>query len=79
MVILNRMDVKPKDTTKPKIGRRKDLLLAANKNTGNISQKSNSPQIEESFKQKAHEYLRRGLSRAEFNRIGAMVDSSSFS
>ena len=74
MVILKRMDVNPKVTTQPKTGRRKDLLLAANKNTGNISQKSNSPQIEESFKQKAHEYLRRGLSRAEFNRIGAKVD-----
>ena len=74
MVILKRMYVKPKDTTKPKIRRRKDLLLAANKKTGNFSQKSNSPQIEESFKQKAREYLRRGLSRDEFNRIGANVD-----
>lgn len=74
MVILKRMYVKPKYTTKAKTGRRKDLLLAANKNTGNFSQNSNSFQIEESFKQKAHEYLRRGLSRAEFNRIGAKVD-----
>ena len=31
--------VEPKDTTKPKIRRRKDLLLAASKeNTGNLSQ-----------------------------------------
>ena len=33
--------IKPKDTTKPKIGRRKDLLLAATKeNTGGLSQSS---------------------------------------
>ena len=36
--------VEPKDTTKPKIGRRKDLLLAASKgNTGDPSQSSVSP------------------------------------
>ena len=33
--------VEPKDTTKPKIGRRKDLLLAVRKeNTGDLSQSS---------------------------------------
>ena len=39
------MDIEPKDTTKPKIGRRKDLLsLAASKeNTGDLS-KAVSPQ-----------------------------------
>ena len=56
-----------------RLGEERIYLLVA-KNTGNISQKSNSSQIKKSFKQKAHEYLRRGLSRAEFNRIGANVD-----
>ena len=38
------MDVKPKDTTKPKIGRKKDLLLLAEtKNTRDLSQGSVSP------------------------------------
>ena len=38
------VDVEPKDTTKPKIGRRKDLLLAASKgNTADLSQSSVSP------------------------------------
>ena len=57
-----------------RLGEERIYLLVAKKNTGNISQKSNSSQIKKSFKQKAHEYLRRGLSRAEFNRIGANVD-----
>ena len=36
--------VQPKDTTKPKTERRKDLLLAASKeNTGDLSQSSVSP------------------------------------
>ena len=36
------VDVEPKDTTKPKIRRRKDLLLlaAGQENTGNLSQSS---------------------------------------
>ena len=36
------MDVEPKDTTKPKTGRRKDLLLATSKeeNMGDLSQSS---------------------------------------
>ena len=49
-----------------RLGEERIYLLVAKKNTGNISQKSNSSQIKKSFKQKAHEYLRRGLSRAEF-------------
>ena len=41
------VDVEPKDTTKPEIKRRKDLLLAANKeNTGDPSQSSVSPNCE---------------------------------
>ena len=37
--------VEPKDTTKPKIGRRKDLLLlvASKENTGELSQSSVFP------------------------------------
>ena len=36
--------VEPKDTTKPKIGRRKELLLAASKeDTGDFSRSSFSP------------------------------------
>ena len=36
--------IEPKGTTKPKIGRRKDLLPASSKgNTGDISQSSVSP------------------------------------
>ena len=36
--------VRPKDTTKPKTGRRKDLLLAASEeNAGDILQSSVSP------------------------------------
>ena len=36
--------VEPKDTTKPKIGRRNDLLLAASKeNTRDLSQSNVSP------------------------------------
>ena len=38
--------IKPKHVTKPKIGRRKDLLLAASKeNTGDLSQSSVFPNI----------------------------------
>ena len=53
------MDVEPIDTTKPKIGRRKDLLLAACKeNTGALSQSSVSPnsKIREVFKLRVHAY-----------------------
>ena len=39
--VLLLVGVEPKDTTKPKIWRRKDLLLAASKeNTGDLSQSS---------------------------------------
>ena len=51
--------VKPKDTTKPKIWRRKDLLLlAASKNTGGLSQSSVSPNSKNwrSFKLEAPAY-----------------------
>ena len=62
------MGVEPKDTTKPKIGRRKDPLLAASKeNTGNISQSSVCPKTAESFKLRAHAYSFRGLRRGEFS------------
>ena len=38
------VSVEPKDTTEPKMGRRKDLLLAASKeNTRYLSQSSVSP------------------------------------
>ena len=32
------VDVEPKDTTKPKRGRRKEWLLAASENPGDLSQ-----------------------------------------
>ena len=39
------VDVKPKYTIKPKVRRRKDILLAASKeNTGDLSQSSYLPQ-----------------------------------
>ena len=34
---------KPRDTTKPKAGRRKNLLLAVNKNTEDLSEVNLSP------------------------------------
>ena len=37
--------VQPQDITKPKMGRRKDLLLAANKENTDLSQSSVSPTV----------------------------------
>ena len=50
--------VKPKDTTKPQIGKRKDLLLAASKkNTGHFSESHVFPNT------KIGEVLSQGLMR----------------
>ena len=55
--------VKPKNTTKLKIGRRKDLLLAPSKeNTGDLSQSSVFQQQNlGNFKLRIHADSRRGL------------------
>ena len=52
------MDVEPKDTTKPKIRRSRDLLFATSKeNTGDLSQSYVSPTAKSgSFKLKVHAY-----------------------
>ena len=43
--VRNLVSVEPKDTTKPGIRKRKNLLLAASKkNTGDIPQSSRSPE-----------------------------------
>ena len=62
--------VEPTGTTKPKMGRRKDLLLAVSKkNTRDLCQSSVSPEQQNwgSFKLRVHAYSRRGLSRGEFS------------
>ena len=54
------LGVEPKDTAKPKIRGRKDVLLAASKeNTGNLSQSSVSAncQTGRNFKLRVHAYL----------------------
>ena len=78
------LGVKPKDITKPKIGRRKGLLLAASKeNTGEsfpkrcLSKQHNWGSV----KLSVHTYSWRGLSTqcrigAEVHRVQALVDWS---
>ena len=70
------------DTTKPSIGRSKNLLLlaASKQNTRDLFQSSIFPnsEIEEvlrSFKRRVSLHLQRGLSRGEFNmEYGAEAD-----
>ena len=63
------MGVEPKDTTKPKIGRRKALLLAASKENTRIFPKAVSPQQQNwaHFKLRVHAYSGRSLSRGEWS------------
>ena len=67
------MDVKPKDTAKAKIRRRKDLLLVASKeNMGDISQSSVSLTAELAFSAKVSCILTEELEqRRAGHRIGA--------
>ena len=57
------VSVEPKDTTKPKIRRRKDLLLlaAGKENTGDLAQSSVFLNSWRSIKLRVHAYSRRGL------------------
>ena len=60
--------VSSKDKTKPKIGRRKDLLLfaASKENTGDLCQSSVSQKSEiESFKLRAHAYSGGGFKESK--------------
>ena len=61
--------VKLKDTTKPNIGRRMALPLAASKEKTGVFPKAVSPQQQNwgSFKLRVHAYSWRGLSRGEFS------------
>ena len=62
------LSAEPKDTTKPKIGRRKDLLIAASEGTLRIFSKAVSIQLAKlENKLRAHAYSCRGLSRGEFS------------
>ena len=73
---------KPTDTTKPKIGRGKGLLLlmASEENTRDLSQRcgSQSSKIRELFSKK-HMYVHEGLEQRRIQaRIGAKVDRVQF-